>query len=355
MPSTPAGSPASTACTGRAGLCGQRWRRRERVGRRLRGRFLLIGQRRRLGMRATGVEQQDRRPAADQVTHLDPQFADGADAWPGPNAHSRRDEPAGRRYHTPGRRATAQHRCRRFACGAAQRDDSRPHRPLAAALDAHDDVFPHAATFTQNRAVGSWPHGYAAARCGVALPRHRDRAEGRNVHRSEAVGRAPREWLEGCCPALGSPRRCTTSSVGRSTRGSTGVAGQARTSADGTLLWSTRVGGRQERDRGCARGRAMLRLPQPSSCCVPLVGLRSRNGSLRVRARPSGSFVTTDPPPRAGGGEDHDVTATPDCVLVAADAGRVTGCGARCWSVEMPSLGRSGRTSPPRSMGTAAS
>src|SRR6516165_4035653 len=30
---------------------------------------------------------------------------------------------------------------------------------LAAALDAHDDVFPHTATFAPNRAVGSWPHG----------------------------------------------------------------------------------------------------------------------------------------------------------------------------------------------------
>ena len=27
--------------------------------------------------------------------------------------------------------------------------------PLAAALDAHDDVFPHAATFARNRAIGS--------------------------------------------------------------------------------------------------------------------------------------------------------------------------------------------------------
>src|ERR1700730_1650357 len=34
-------------------------------------------------------------------------------------------------------------------------------RPLAAALDAHDDVFPHAATFARNRAAGSWPRGYA--------------------------------------------------------------------------------------------------------------------------------------------------------------------------------------------------
>src|SRR5260370_37188808 len=30
--------------------------------------------------------------------------------------------------------------------------------PLAAALDAHDDVFPHAATFARNRAAGpAWP------------------------------------------------------------------------------------------------------------------------------------------------------------------------------------------------------
>src|SRR5580692_3408719 len=36
--------------------------------------------------------------------------------------------------------------------------------PLAAALDAHDDVFPHAATFARNRAAGSWPRSYAAAR-----------------------------------------------------------------------------------------------------------------------------------------------------------------------------------------------
>jgi hypothetical protein len=31
--------------------------------------------------------------------------------------------------------------------------------PLAAALDAHDDVFPHAATFARNRAAGCWPRG----------------------------------------------------------------------------------------------------------------------------------------------------------------------------------------------------
>src|SRR6516165_10018797 len=41
---------------------------------------------------------------------------------------------------------------------------------LAAALYAHDDVFPHAVTFARNRAPGSWPPGYAAARGGVALP-----------------------------------------------------------------------------------------------------------------------------------------------------------------------------------------
>src|SRR5580704_16485499 len=36
--------------------------------------------------------------------------------------------------------------------------------PLAAALDAHDDVFPHAATFARNRAAGTRPPGYSAAR-----------------------------------------------------------------------------------------------------------------------------------------------------------------------------------------------
>jgi hypothetical protein len=36
--------------------------------------------------------------------------------------------------------------------------------PLAAALDAHDDVFPHTATLARNRGAGSWPRGYAAAR-----------------------------------------------------------------------------------------------------------------------------------------------------------------------------------------------
>src|SRR5882724_6935812 len=35
---------------------------------------------------------------------------------------------------------------------------------LAAALDAHDDVFPHATTFARNWAAGSWPHSHAAAR-----------------------------------------------------------------------------------------------------------------------------------------------------------------------------------------------
>jgi hypothetical protein len=36
--------------------------------------------------------------------------------------------------------------------------------PLAAALYAHDDVFPHAVTVARNRAAGSWPHGYAVTR-----------------------------------------------------------------------------------------------------------------------------------------------------------------------------------------------
>ena len=54
---------------------------------------------------------------------------------------------------------------------------------LAAALDAHDDVFPHTVTFARNRAAGSWPHGYARARCDVVLPRHRFGAQAEQPRR----------------------------------------------------------------------------------------------------------------------------------------------------------------------------
>src|SRR4029077_12311492 len=42
-------------------------------------------------------------------------------------------------------------------------------RPLAAALNAHDDVFAHAATFARNRAAGDGPRSDAAPRGDVAL------------------------------------------------------------------------------------------------------------------------------------------------------------------------------------------
>src|SRR5580693_9085349 len=65
-------------------------------------------------------------------------------------------------------------------------------RPLAAALDAHDDVFPHTATFARNRAAGSWPPGDAAARGDVALRHHRHGAglPSRCSRRGHLSGRA---------------------------------------------------------------------------------------------------------------------------------------------------------------------
>src|SRR6516165_3924077 len=70
---------------------------------------------------------------------------------------------------------------------------------LAAALDAHDDVFPHAVTFARNRAPGSWPPGYAPLgqrRC----PRHRP--GGRSAPRHVGPAAVRRGQEDGTAGAL---------------------------------------------------------------------------------------------------------------------------------------------------------
>src|ERR1035441_3784690 len=58
------------------GPAGRLLRRGDGVGGLLGSRLLLIGQRRRPGKRAVGIEKQDGRPPADQVAGRDPELAD---------------------------------------------------------------------------------------------------------------------------------------------------------------------------------------------------------------------------------------------------------------------------------------
>jgi hypothetical protein len=59
---------------------------------------------------------------------------------------------------------------------------------LATALDAHDDVFPHAATLARNQAAGGWPRGHAAARGWRSRLRHG--LPSRSSRRGHVSGRA---------------------------------------------------------------------------------------------------------------------------------------------------------------------